>query len=91
MKHKRVVISTRVFQNEVMRTVFEPMKADVTGGHRELRKEELHNLYTSPSSVSDEACSRHDGDEKIIRHLCGKGIFETWAYIALCIRGYGLD
>jgi hypothetical protein len=37
-------------QDRVLRT-FGPKKDEVTGGWRKLRKEELHNLYSSPSII----------------------------------------
>jgi hypothetical protein len=40
----------RVFENRVLRRIFGPKKAGVTGGWRKLHNEELHDLYTSPST-----------------------------------------
>jgi hypothetical protein len=40
-----------VFENRVLRRIFEPKKDDVTGGWRTLHNEELHNLYSSPSII----------------------------------------
>jgi hypothetical protein len=37
----------RVFENRVLRRIFGPKRDEVTGGWRELRNEELHNLYSS--------------------------------------------
>jgi hypothetical protein len=31
--------------------IFEPKRAEVTGGWRKLHNEELHNLYSSPSTI----------------------------------------
>jgi hypothetical protein len=45
-EHKR-----RVFENRVLRRVFGPKRAGVTGGWRKLHNEELHNLYSSPSII----------------------------------------
>jgi hypothetical protein len=39
-----------VFENRVLR-IFGPKKDRVTGGWRKLHKEELHNLYSSPSII----------------------------------------
>jgi hypothetical protein len=36
----------RVFEKRVMRRIFGPKRDEVTGASRELRNEELHNLYT---------------------------------------------
>jgi hypothetical protein len=39
----------RVFLNRVLRGIFGPKRDEATGGWRKLHKEELHNLYSSPS------------------------------------------
>jgi hypothetical protein len=41
----------RVFENRVLRRIFEPKRDEVTGGWRKLRNEELHNLYSSSSII----------------------------------------
>jgi hypothetical protein len=38
----------RVFENMVLRRIFEPKRDEVTGEWRKLHSEELHNLYSSP-------------------------------------------
>jgi len=38
-----------VFENRVLRRIFEPKREEVVGGWRKLHNEELHNLYTLPS------------------------------------------
>jgi hypothetical protein len=40
----------RVFENRVLRTIFGPKRDEVIGGWRKLHNEELHNLYSSPST-----------------------------------------
>jgi hypothetical protein len=40
-----------VFENRVLRKIFEPKRDEVTGGWRKLHNEELHNLYYSPSII----------------------------------------
>jgi hypothetical protein len=40
-----------VFENRVLRRIFEPKRDEVTGGWRKLHNEELHNLYSSPSII----------------------------------------
>jgi hypothetical protein len=37
----------RVFENRVLRRIFEPKREEVAGGWRSLHNEELCNLYTS--------------------------------------------
>jgi hypothetical protein len=41
----------RVFENRVLRRIFEPKRDEVTGGWRKLHEEELDGLYSSPSIV----------------------------------------
>jgi hypothetical protein len=41
----------RVFKNRVLRRIFGPKRAGVTGGWRKLHNEELHDLYSSPSII----------------------------------------
>jgi hypothetical protein len=40
-----------VFENRVLRRIFGPKRAGVTGGWRKLHNEELHSLYSSPSII----------------------------------------
>jgi hypothetical protein len=42
----------RVFENRVLRRIFEPKRDRMTGGWRKLHNEELHNLYSTPSIFS---------------------------------------
>jgi hypothetical protein len=41
----------RVFENSVLRRMFEPKRDGETGGWRKVHHEELHNLCTSPSII----------------------------------------
>jgi hypothetical protein len=41
----------RVFENSVLRRIFEPRRDEVTGGWRKLRNEEFHDLYSSPNII----------------------------------------
>jgi hypothetical protein len=41
----------RVFENRVLRRIFGPKRDEETGDWRKLHNEELHNLYSSPSTV----------------------------------------
>jgi hypothetical protein len=41
----------RVFENRVLRRIFEPKRNEVTGEWRKLHNEELHDLYSSPNIV----------------------------------------
>jgi hypothetical protein len=40
-----------VFENRVLTRTFRPKRDEVTGGWRKLYNEELHNLYSSPSTI----------------------------------------
>jgi hypothetical protein len=41
----------RVFENRVLRRIFGPKRDEMTGEWRKLRKEELRDLYSSPSII----------------------------------------
>jgi hypothetical protein len=41
----------RVFENRVLRGIFETKRDEVTGEWRKLHKEYLHDLYCSPNIV----------------------------------------
>jgi hypothetical protein len=41
----------RVFQNRILRRIFEPKRGEMTGSWRKLHNKELHNLYSSPSII----------------------------------------
>jgi hypothetical protein len=40
-----------MFENRVLRIMFEPKRDGVTGGWRKLHNEELHNLHSSPNII----------------------------------------
>jgi hypothetical protein len=40
-----------VFENRVLRRIFEKKRGEVTEGRRKLHNEELHDLYSSPSKI----------------------------------------
>jgi hypothetical protein len=41
----------RVFENRVLRRIFGPKRDEVTEDWRKLHDEDLHNLYSSPSTI----------------------------------------
>jgi hypothetical protein len=41
----------KVSENRMLKRIFGPKRGEVTGGWRELRNEELHNLYSSPGII----------------------------------------
>jgi hypothetical protein len=40
-----------VFENKVLRRIFEPKRNEVTGERRKLHSGEFHNLYSSPDII----------------------------------------
>jgi hypothetical protein len=40
-----------VFENRVLRRIFEPKRDEVTGGRKKLQNKELHDLYSSPNII----------------------------------------
>jgi hypothetical protein len=42
----------RVFENRVLRGIFEPKRNKVSGRWRKLHNEELHGLYSSPNIIT---------------------------------------
>jgi len=57
-----------VFENKVLRRIFEPRREEVTGGWRRLHNEELHNFYTSPNIIKA-IKSIHGRVEKCIQNF----------------------
>jgi hypothetical protein len=41
----------RVFENRVLKRIFDPKRDEVMGDWRKLHNEELHNLYFSPNII----------------------------------------
>ena len=73
--------TVRVFENRVLRIIFGPKRDKIIGAWRKLHKEELNDLYSSPSIVHVIKLSRmrwvghaaHTGDRRgVYRVLVGK-------------------
>jgi hypothetical protein len=58
----------RVFENRVLRRIFGPKWEKVVEGWRGLHKEELHNLYATPSIIRVSK-SRRKRWEKHVAHM----------------------
>jgi hypothetical protein len=41
-----------IFENRVLKRIFEPKREEVAGGWRRLHNEELRNLYPSPNIIT---------------------------------------
>jgi hypothetical protein len=68
----------RVFENRALGRIFGPKRDEVTGGWRKLHNEELHDLYSSPSTVRvikarrmrwGGTCGAHGGGEECIQYF----------------------
>jgi hypothetical protein len=64
----------RVFEKRVLWRIFGPKRDEVTGGCRKLHNEELHDLYSLPSTVRVSKARRmrwagHGGGEGCIQHF----------------------
>jgi hypothetical protein len=70
----------RVFENRVLRKLFEPKRDEVTGEWRKLYNDELNDLYCSPATVPVIISRRirwtehvaRMGDRSVFRVLVGK-------------------
>jgi hypothetical protein len=66
----------RMFENRMLRRIFEPKMDEVTGGWRKLHNEELYNFFTKYNyndEIKDDemgrACSMHGGEAKYMLGL----------------------
>jgi hypothetical protein len=59
----------RVFENRVLRIVFEPKRNEVTGEWRKLHSEELRILYSSPNIIRHIKSRR----KRLARHMARMG------------------
>jgi hypothetical protein len=63
----------RVFEHRVLRRIFGPTRAEVTGEWRKLHNRELHNLYSSPDIIRQIKSRRM----RWARHVARMGEEET--------------
>jgi hypothetical protein len=70
-----------VFKNRVLRKIYGPKRDEVTGEWRKLYSEDLHNLYSSPSTIRQiksrrmrfgGACDKRGGGEISVQGFGGK-------------------
>jgi len=50
----------RVFENMVLRRIFEPKRDEITGEWRRLHYEELNDLYSSPNIVQGDKIEKNE-------------------------------
>jgi hypothetical protein len=67
----------RVFENRVLRGIFEPKRAEVIGGWRKLHNVELHKLYCSPSMIRIIKSRRMRWTEYVARMGATRNAFRT--------------
>jgi hypothetical protein len=67
----------RVFENRVLRRTFGPKRAEVTGGRRKLRNEELNDPYSSPNMVRVIKMRKMRWPEHVMRVVERKGVYRV--------------
>jgi hypothetical protein len=64
---------SRVYENRMLGKIFGPKREEVAGGWSRMHNEELHNLYTSPSIISEDEIGRSGStqlrDDKCIQNF----------------------
>ena len=68
----------RVFENMVLKRIFEPRRDEVTGEWRILNKDELNDLYSSPNIVRVIKWRRMRWAEHVARMGEEKGCIGSW-------------
>jgi hypothetical protein len=67
----------RVFQNRVLGRIFGPKRDEVTGEWRKLHKDEIHNLYCSPTIVRVIKSRRMRWTGHVARMGEGRGVYRV--------------
>jgi hypothetical protein len=67
----------RVFENRVLRKIFGPKRDEVTGEWRKLHTEELHDLYSSPTTVWVIKSRRIRWTGRVARMGEGRGVYRV--------------
>jgi hypothetical protein len=66
------------FENRVLRSIFGPKNDEVTGEWRKLHNEQLHKLYSSPTTVRVIKSRRMRSVVHVARMGEGRGIYRIW-------------
>ena len=70
--------SLRVFENRVLRRIFETKRDEVRGEWRQLHNEELNNLHCSPNIVRVIKSRRMRWAGQVARMGEGRGVYRVW-------------
>ena len=67
-----------MFENRVLRRIFEPKRDEVTGEWRKLHNEELNNLHSSPNIVRVIKSRRMRWAGHVVRMGEGRGVYRVF-------------
>jgi hypothetical protein len=74
----RELYRLRVFENRVLRRIFEPKLDDVAGEWRKLCNEELHNLYSFPNIIRHIKSRRMRWAGHVVRMGEERKVYKVW-------------